>query len=113
MIPRKAAEDDTLGSTSIPLLTNLAVFVHQFRPDLQAEFPDIFDLNRLGYAAWFLRYAGYEHRLDRCFLTPVALSWIGKSATGKLSLAARVRRVFGAMALVLSSWIKSLRPAAG
>jgi hypothetical protein len=49
------------------LLTNLAVFAHKFRPDLQAEFPDPFDRNRLGYAAWFLRYAGYEHRLVAIF----------------------------------------------
>jgi len=72
------AEDDVFGPEAIPLITNLAAFVHNFRPDLQAEFPDIFDLNRLGYAAWFLRYAGDEHRLDRRFLTPIALSWIRK-----------------------------------
>ena len=52
----------SLGSNAIPRLTNLAVFVYKQRPDLQAEFPDLFDLNRLGYAAWFLRYAG--HRYD-------------------------------------------------
>ena len=85
-----AAEEDPSGSDAIPLLTNLAVFVHKFRPDLQAEFPDTFDRNRLGYAAWFLRYAGYEHRLDRCFLTPIALSWISKPG----SSAARAHRVF-------------------
>ena len=85
-----AAEEDPSGSDAIPLLTNLAVFVHKFRPDLQAEFPDPFDRNRLGYAAWFLRYAGYEHRLDRCFLTPIALSWISKPG----SSAARAHRVF-------------------
>jgi Sulfotransferase domain len=102
-----AADEDPLAEKAIPLLTNLAVFVHKFRPDLQAEFPDPFDRNRLGYAAWFLRYAGYEHRLDRCFLTPIALSWISKPG----SSAARAHRVFGAIALALSSWIKWLRPA--
>jgi hypothetical protein len=99
-------DQDPLGSKAIPLLTNLAVFVHKFRPDLQAEFPDPFDRNRLGYAAWFLRYAGYEHRLDRCFLTPIALSWIGKRVTEKPCLGARVRDAFGAITKALSPRIK-------
>ena len=86
-----SADDDTLGSEAIPRMTNLAVFVYKQRPDLQAAFPDIFDLNRLGYAAWFLRYAGHRYGLDRSFLTPIALSWISKP-----SLAARVRGTFGA-----------------
>jgi hypothetical protein len=81
-----AADDDTLGSEAIPRLTNLAVFVYKRRPDLQAAFPDIFDLNRLGYAAWFLRYAGHRYELDRSFLTPIALSWISEP-----SLTARIR----------------------
>jgi sulfotransferase family protein len=80
-----SADDDPLAEKAIPLLTNLAVFVHKFRPDLQAEFPDPFDRNRLGYAAWFLRYAGYEHRLDRCFLTPIALSWINQPVGSDIS----------------------------
>ena len=69
-----AADEDP--SEAIPRLTNLAVFVYEQRPDLQAAFPDIFDRNRLGYAAWFLRYAGHRYELDRSFLTPIALSWI-------------------------------------
>ena len=81
-----AADDDTLGSEAIPRMTNLAVFVYKRRPDLQAAFPDIFDLNRLGYAAWFLRYAGHRYELDRSFLTPIALSWISEP-----SLTARIR----------------------
>jgi len=69
-----AADEDP--SEAIPRITNLAVFVHKQRPDLQTAFPDIFDVNRLGYAAWFLRYAGHRYQLDRAFLTPIALSWI-------------------------------------
>ena len=73
-----ASDKDPNGSEAIPRLTNLAVFVYEQRPDLQAAFPDIFGLNRLGYAAWFLRYAGHRYDLDRSFLTPIALSWISK-----------------------------------
>jgi sulfotransferase family protein len=75
-----AADDDP--AEAIPRMTNLAVFVYKQRPDLQAAFPDIFDLNRLGYAAWFLRYAGHRYELDRSFLAPIALSWIGKPSLG-------------------------------
>jgi hypothetical protein len=73
-----AAEEDVFGAEAIPRITNLAAFIHKQRPDLQTAFPDIFDLNRLGYAGWFLRYAGHRYQLDRSFLTPVALSWISK-----------------------------------
>jgi hypothetical protein len=101
-----AADEDPMGAEAIPRMTNLAVFAHKQRPDLQAAFPDIFGLNRLGYAAWFLRYAGHRYELDHSFLSPIALSWLGKS-----SWAARVRRAFGAQAPASSSRIKSLRPA--
>jgi hypothetical protein len=84
------ADEDPLAGKAIPILTNLAVFVHKFRPDLQAEFPDPFDRNRLGYAAWFLRYAGYDHRLDRCFLTPIALSWISQPVGSYISRSQQV-----------------------
>ena len=73
-----AAEEDSFGAEAVPRITNLAAFIHKQRPDLQTAFPDIFDLNRLGYAGWFLRYAGHRYQLDRSFLTPVALSWISK-----------------------------------
>jgi hypothetical protein len=89
-----AADADPLGSKAIPRMTNLAVFVYKQRPDLQAAFPDIFGLNRLGYAAWFLRYAGHRYELDRSFLTPIALSWISKP-----SLVTRIRRVLSSIAL--------------
>ncbi len=73
-----AAEEDVFGAEAVPRITNLAAFIHRQRPDLQTAFPDMFDLNRLGYAGWFLRYAGHRYQLDRSFLTPVALSWISK-----------------------------------
>jgi hypothetical protein len=81
-----AAEEDVFGPEGIPLITNLATFIHKQRPDLQTAFPDIFDLNRLGYAAWFLRYAGHRYQLDRSFLTPIALSWISKPVAHNYSL---------------------------
>jgi Sulfotransferase domain len=99
-----AAEGDPLRSEATPRLTNLAVFVYRQRPDLQAAFPDIFDLNRLAYAAWFMRYAGHRYQLDLCFLTPIALSWMGKP-----SFAARVRRGFDSITVALSSRMKSRR----
>jgi len=70
------ADDDVSGKNAIPRITNLAAFIHAQRPDLQAEFPDIFVFNRPSYAGWFLRHAAEEYQLDRVFLTPVALSWL-------------------------------------
>jgi hypothetical protein len=79
----EAAEEDVLGTETVPRITNLAAFVHQQRPDLQTAFPDIFHSNRLSYASWFLRYAAHRYQLDRSFLTPIALSWIGKPSPGR------------------------------
>jgi hypothetical protein len=81
-----AAEGDIFGAEAVPRITNLAAFVHKQRPDLQTAFPDMFNLNRLGYASWFLRYASHRYQLDRSFLTPVALSWISKPAGRERSL---------------------------
>jgi hypothetical protein len=81
-----AAEEDAFGAEAVPRITNLATFIHKQRADLQTAFPDIFDLNRLGYAGWFLRYAGHRYQLDRSFLTPVALSWISKPVGHDYSL---------------------------
>ena len=75
------AGEDQAGRAAVPLITNLAAFVYKQRADLQAAFPDIFDENRLGYAGWFLRYAGYRYDLDQSFLTPIALSWISVPRT--------------------------------
>ncbi len=86
------AEEDLFGAEAIPRMTNLAVFIHSQRPDLQTAFPDIFDLNRLGYAGWFLRYAGHRYQLDRSFLTPIALSWISKPISRDYSLPQRLIR---------------------
>jgi hypothetical protein len=72
----QAAEQDSQKTSAIPRITNLAAFIHKIRPDLQAAYSDIFDENRMSFASWFLRYAGVAYQLDRCFLTPVALSWI-------------------------------------
>jgi hypothetical protein len=85
-----AADANAFGSEAVPRITNLAAFVHRQRPDLQTAFPDIFDLNRLGYASWFLRYAGHRFQLHRSFLTPIALSWIGKPAGPDNSLQQRL-----------------------
>ena len=78
-----AAEEDVRRAEAAPRITNLAAFVYRQRPDLQTAFPDIFDSNRLSYASWFLRYAAHRYQLDRSFLTPIALSWIGKPCSGR------------------------------
>ena len=75
------ADEDPSGEDTIPCITNLAAFIYKQRPDLQAAFPDIYGSTRLGYAGWFLRYAGYRYQLHPSFLIPVALSWINVPVT--------------------------------
>lgn len=74
-----AEADPVKGRAAVPLISNLAAFIHGLRPDLQFAFPDIFAANRVSYAIWFLRYAHYAYQLDQRFFTPVALSWLGRN----------------------------------
>ncbi|HET9765251.1 MAG TPA: glycosyltransferase, partial [Thermoanaerobaculia bacterium] len=46
-----------------PRLTNLAMMIHQVRPDLQREFPDPLGADQLGYATWFSTQGGAEYAM--------------------------------------------------
>jgi glycosyltransferase involved in cell wall biosynthesis/SAM-dependent methyltransferase len=46
-----------------PRLTNLAMMIHQVRPDLQRQYPDPLGADQLEYAIWFATQAGAEYAM--------------------------------------------------
>ena len=69
------AEADPQSRGSLPIVTNLAAYIHRQRPDLQAHFPDLYGQSRVDYVLWFSRAAGQVYQLDEVFLEPARLSF--------------------------------------
>jgi hypothetical protein len=66
--PHDPACHDPVGGS--PALTNLAMFLYQQRPDLQASFPDIYGQHRLDLVYWLIGKALEEYRLDQAWVAP-------------------------------------------
>ena len=70
---RPSAEDPFPGQT--PIVTDLAAELHGSRRDLQTQWPDIYDDDRIEFSRWFIQYPQWEYGFDRECLLPVLLSW--------------------------------------
>lgn len=70
-----SAADPHLGR--VPLVTNLAAELHRSRQDLQLQWPDIYDEDRVEFARWFIQHPQWEYGFPRECLMPVLLSWAG------------------------------------
>jgi len=62
------------ASSSQPLVTRLALAVHQQRPDLQRAFPDVLGRDRLEYVRWFVNWGKDDLNADVFFVQPMAES---------------------------------------
>ncbi len=67
-------ETDTAAERRLPVITNLAYYAHSTRRDLQDQFPDPLNTDRIAYAIWFARNASKAFDLDTRFITPVRKS---------------------------------------
>jgi hypothetical protein len=79
------AEDDPRPDR-MPLISNLAAYVHSQRSDVQHFLPNPFGMNRAGYALWFLHYAAVEFKLDDAFIAPMregVAQWSNTLAMGE------------------------------
>lgn len=73
---RARADGDPHGrGGKLPIVTNLAAYIHRMRPDLQAHFPDLYGQSRAEYVLWFIRAASRVYQLDEVFLQPARLSF--------------------------------------
>jgi hypothetical protein len=62
------------------LITNLALELHQLRPDLNQSFRDLRGPARADYADWFVRGGARRVELDPCFIEPMRrhlVAWAG------------------------------------
>jgi hypothetical protein len=64
------AMDDPLRDTGIPVITNLAVYIHSMHKNLQLKYPDIYHQNRIGYANWFSIAGQNFYALDDAYVPP-------------------------------------------
>jgi hypothetical protein len=84
---RPAAADPArqrAGGAGLPILTNLAMFVYQQRPDLRAAFPDVYGRHRLDFILWLIDHAAPEYQLDDDSVAPLRegfLSWAMQPST--------------------------------
>jgi hypothetical protein len=53
------------------VLSNLAVHIHDSRPDLRAAYPELGGTDCRGFAEWFVGHARQEYGLDEWFIRPV------------------------------------------
>lgn len=60
---------------TVPVVTELAAYLHGVRPDVQAVFPDPFGADRLSFTNWFTANATAEYLLDHQLALPVFRSW--------------------------------------
>lgn len=68
------AQLGTDGS-SVPLVSNLAAFIYNERPDLRRAFPDLSGPDRVGFVDWFIEHGRSEYRLHDAFLEPVSAAF--------------------------------------
>jgi hypothetical protein len=75
----------------LPVLTNLARFVYQRRPDLRVTFPDLYGPHRVDFLLWLIEHAAGEYQFADACVAPLRqefLAWAMRPG----SLAGRQRR---------------------
>lgn len=70
----QSAPADLYREGKWPVITNIAAYIYNIRPDLQQAFPDIYGQNRLDYAGWLTVHGRLEHSLEKDFLLSILMS---------------------------------------
>lgn len=76
--PARRATGESDDHAGVPILTNLAAYVHHSRPDLRAAFPDPYGRHRIDYLLWLVEHASHEYQLDDACIAPLRrqfLAW--------------------------------------
>jgi hypothetical protein len=102
------SEQDPAGHDSLPIITNLAAYLYRLRYDVQQALPDIYGLNRIDWAFWFLRHAPTEYELDLRLMLPAQGSLIAWAAA--VALHDRARGSSVPPITNLADYIYHLRP---
>jgi hypothetical protein len=69
------ADDDPMRGQGLPLVSNLAAYIHRTRPDLQKPYPKPFGADRIGYVRWFINHGREGYDLADEFVKPISESF--------------------------------------
>lgn len=68
-------EEGLLDSRSQPLISRLAYWLYEQRPDIQRSFPEPLGRDRERFAMWFATHGRVEYKLPRAVIKPVLRSF--------------------------------------
>ncbi|HEX8167600.1 MAG TPA: glycosyltransferase domain-containing protein [Beijerinckiaceae bacterium] len=77
------SDGDAHRAHATPNISNLAIYLHRIRPDLQSAFPDPLGKDREAFAEWYLTHAPDEYRL----------SWLRDPGASRSGMTARDRPI--------------------
>jgi hypothetical protein len=63
------------GPDGIPVITNFGAYLYSRRPDIQAQFPDLYGEHRVDFSVWFIHAARLLPGVRRAYILPVLVSW--------------------------------------
>ncbi|MBN1954764.1 MAG: glycosyltransferase [Anaerolineae bacterium] len=66
--------NEPVGKSAPPLITRLALAIHQQQPSLRRNFPDVLGRDRVAYARWFVTSVEQTYQIDPFFVRPMAAS---------------------------------------
>lgn len=66
-----AADDPHRDDPGVPLISNVAKWIYERRPDLQQAMPDAYGADRIEFIDWFIRQAQLEWGLDASLIRPM------------------------------------------
>lgn len=70
------AADDHARAADLPVVTNLARFIHIVHRDVRKKYPDLYGQDRVAYLMWFQKAAATAYELHETFVRPVSESFI-------------------------------------
>ncbi len=80
-----AHDDPHRNAPDLPIISQIARWVYDVRPDLQQALPDIYGTHRIRYIDWYIRQAHIEMKLSEAYIWPVFeryVTWGNAPASG-------------------------------
>ncbi|MGQ9816144.1 MAG: sulfotransferase domain-containing protein, partial [Candidatus Roseilinea sp.] len=66
-----AHDDPRRDDPDLPIISQIAKWVYDMRPDLQQAMPDVYGAHRAQYIDWYIRQAHIELNLSEAYIRPV------------------------------------------
>jgi hypothetical protein len=99
------AENNPTDINTLPIITQLAYFIYQSRPDLQRTFPDIFAEHRELFCRWFVQHAPSEYKIDNYFFLVVSQS-LDRAVEARASSTIHSGEISRRLGKKIKGWLK-------